>query len=237
MTFHGGCTNASVLARMSRRDTTSRHSPPIPALGSHACPWVLAIRQRPLPASSMVLGHFAWRTDTFYVFGWHDWCEIACLGERMSTRRINSRSSSRRPYHRPKCWLHVRSAVPNMQRLVPVPTADSPSSHTAASGQTDARVLRKLGAFLWPGSGAISLPISRYTSIRSPTRYISQTYDGPAAAFTCLRPSSSSFQSATSRILHHITEMVVTSVGNCQFTARRILAEIQLRINGFNTYG
>jgi hypothetical protein len=31
--------------------------------------------------------------------------------------------------------------------------------------------------------------------------------------------------------------MVVTSVGNCQFTARRILAEIQLRINGFNTYG
>jgi hypothetical protein len=32
--------------------------------------------------------------------------------------------------------------------------------------------------------------------------------------------------------------MVVTSVGDCQFnTARRILAEIQHRINGFNTYG
>jgi hypothetical protein len=32
--------------------------------------------------------------------------------------------------------------------------------------------------------------------------------------------------------------MVVTVVGGCQlFTARRILAEIQHRINGFNTYG
>jgi hypothetical protein len=32
--------------------------------------------------------------------------------------------------------------------------------------------------------------------------------------------------------------MVATAVGDCQLnTARRILAEIQLRINGFNTYG
>jgi hypothetical protein len=32
--------------------------------------------------------------------------------------------------------------------------------------------------------------------------------------------------------------MEATAVGDCQLnTARRILAEIQLRINGFNTYG
>jgi hypothetical protein len=32
--------------------------------------------------------------------------------------------------------------------------------------------------------------------------------------------------------------MVATPVKDCQLnTARRILAEIQLRINGFNTYG
>jgi hypothetical protein len=33
-------------------------------------------------------------------------------------------------------------------------------------------------------------------------------------------------------------EMLETAVDACQLnTARRILAEIQLRINGFNTYG
>lgn len=35
-----------------------------------------------------------------------------------------------------------------------------------------------------------------------------------------------------------VLEMVATAVAVCQlYTARRILAEIQHRINGFNTYG
>jgi len=39
-------------------------------------------------------------------------------------------------------------------------------------------------------------------------------------------------------ILVDVSEMVATVVGVCQlYTARRILAEIQHRINGFNTYG
>lgn len=39
-------------------------------------------------------------------------------------------------------------------------------------------------------------------------------------------------------ILDHVSEMVATAVQVCQlYTARRILAEIQARINGFNTYG
>lgn len=39
-------------------------------------------------------------------------------------------------------------------------------------------------------------------------------------------------------IAYTFTEMVETAVDACQLnTSRRIFAEIQLRINGFNTYG
>lgn len=48
------------------------------------------------------------------------------------------------------------------------------------------------------------------------------------------------FQSLPHRTLSPLkyTEMVATALDSCQLhIARRIFAEIQLRINGFNTYG
>jgi hypothetical protein len=94
-----------------------------------------------------------------------------------------------------------------------------------------------LGASIRLAHAAISLSISRPTSIRFPTRFISKIYGKPAA-LTCLRSSKLPKYAPTTRFPHHITEMVATAVGDCQLnTARRILAEIQLRINGFNTYG
>jgi predicted component of type VI protein secretion system len=124
-----------------------------------------------------------------------------------------------------------------MVPLVQTVTAYSLSSHTTAFERPNARVLQKLGASFRLGYAAISLSISRRTSIRFPTRFISKIYGTPAA-LTCLSSSISPIYSPTNPIPHHVTEMVATAVGGCQLnTSRRILAEIQLRINGFNTYG
>lgn len=125
----------------------------------------------------------------------------------------------------------------NMRPLVLFCTAYSLSSHTTALELPNARVGRLLGASSWLGYADISLSISRPTSIRFPTRFISKIYGTPAPS-TCLRPSKLALYSPTNPYPYHVTEMVATAVSDCQLnTARRILAEIQLRINGFNTYG
>ncbi|EAT87817.1 hypothetical protein SNOG_05426 [Parastagonospora nodorum SN15] len=77
------------------------------------------------------------------------------------------------------------------------------------------------------------------TSIRFPTRFISKIYGTPAVLYIWLfeAPRLPHTQPHPPNP-HHVTEMVAIAVGDCQLnTSRRILAEIQLRINGFNTYG
>lgn len=124
-----------------------------------------------------------------------------------------------------------------MRRLVPFPTAFSLSSHRTALEQANARVLRRLGASIW-------VRIWCYLTINL------QTHGDPI--FTWFYTPSHGWTSASQlsetpvffhppphpRHLDDVTEMVVTAVAACQLnTTRRILAEIKLRINGFNAYG
>ena len=81
----------------------------------------------------------------------------------------------------------------------------------------------------------------------SPQTHVDQTlvlfYTSPSGPFWhrlwCCRPAEL-FQIPPHSSLSTVTftEMVATALDACQLnTSRRILAEIQLRINGFNVYG
>jgi hypothetical protein len=125
-----------------------------------------------------------------------------------------------------------------MRPLVQLVTADSLSSHTTALERPNARIYTDAWCFqLARIHAAISLSITRPTSSPFSARFISNIYGKPTT-FTRLRSLKLPSLSPTRRIPHNVTEMVATVVGDSQLnTARRILAEIQLRINGFNTYG
>jgi hypothetical protein len=121
---------------------------------------------------------------------------------------------------------------------VPNRTAYSRSSHTTARGSCDARVLRSLLIHVARPWYHLAINPQLHTAL---DRIVNSNY-------------RQLFGPARSRLLHEapeflhspphqldpspVTEMVVTVAGVCQLnTARRILAEIQARINGFNTYG
>jgi hypothetical protein len=60
-------------------------------------------------------------------------------------------------------WSVLYSTAPNMRPLVSFSTAYSLSSHRTALGRANARVLRKLGASICVGHGAISLSSNSHT--------------------------------------------------------------------------
>lgn len=109
----------------------------------------------------------------------------------MRSRRINSSPSSRwafqtsRPGPPALNCAEDGSSSTVLQRHI-----HCPAIRRLASGQ-HARVLRKLVASSQPGYAAIFLSISRRTSIRFSTRFISKIYGTPAAlCICCLRPST-----------------------------------------------
>jgi len=241
---HTRCfSDGGLKARGSREchneGTPSRLSPPIPAW---RCTSASGVRQkfprwaqcyRLLP-SAFELGGGLLCVIFDDVIG----AKLEGASDRMRSRRINSSPSSRwafqtsRPGSPALNCAQDGSSGTVLQRHI-----HCPAIRRLASGQ-HARVLRKLVASSQPGYAAISLSISKRTSIRFPTRFISKIYGTPAAlCICCLRPSTPPYPAPPPNP-HHVTEMVAIAVGDCQLnTSRRILAEIQLRINGFNTYG
>ncbi|OAL48821.1 hypothetical protein IQ07DRAFT_645574 [Pyrenochaeta sp. DS3sAY3a] len=155
----------------------------------------------------------------------------------MSSRRINSRLEPQ-----------LSAGVP---RFPPWPAALNCLAHAAPSGllngiftvqpYTDSRADSRAGS-----TEAWCFQFARtwcYLAINLQThgdRILPWSY-------TCVRESTSTLlQSETPASPYQphypepldVTEMVEKAAGVCQLnTARRILAECQLRINGFNTYG
>ena len=132
----------------------------------------------------------------------------------------------------------MRPTPPEDVTLAAILTAYSPSSHRTGleaderAGFTEAWCFHL--AWMWC---YLSINLQTHGDQSSPCFISHQT--GRAAATLCLRGLYSSIHRPTSRVLRRrYGDMVEAAVGICQlYTARRILAEIQHRINGFNTYG
>lgn len=133
----------------------------------------------------------------------------------------------------------MRPTPPEDVTLAAILTAYSPSSHRTGleadkrAGFTEAWCFHL--AWMWC---YLSINLQTHGDQLSPCFIPRQT--GRPAATLCFGGLYSSIRCPTARVFRrrHGDMVEAAAVGTCQlYTARRILAEIQHRINGFNTYG
>lgn len=181
--------------------TARRHSPPIPAgcEPSHRRA-KFAARQQCLerarwPGRDM-LGKQIQTSPATGAIG----AKLRRLSDPMSSRRINPSPSSRLAYQGARIGPILQTTCPEHASPSGISYGISLSSHTTALQRHNRADFTEAWCFHWPGHGAILLSISRRTSIRPSTRFISSPTAKSAPAVQCLRSLDSSIHSPTCRI-------------------------------------